>query len=140
MFNPMTNDNVMSHSSQMKQLSTQRSNNSQARQKQLQQQQQIQQQEQIITNPQTQQPYSDQSVDGRLTNTRKRKALKNARPVVIAPPLEIFDLSSPPSSPVPPTVQENSLRPNIARELTRIPERMCAYDTSKNAAYKVNDI
>jgi len=142
MYNPMTNGNVMSHSSQMRQFYNQRSNNNQAQQQQLQQQQiqQIQQQQQIITTPQTQQPYSGQSVHGRLTNTQQRNALRNAGSVVVAPPLEIIDLSSPPSSPGPPAVQENPLRPNIGWELTRIPERMWAHDTSNNAAYKVNDI
>ncbi|XP_008185792.1 uncharacterized protein LOC100167868 isoform X2 [Acyrthosiphon pisum] len=135
MYNPMTNSNVMSHSSQMRQFYNQRSNNNQAQQQQL-QQQQIQQQQQIITTPQTQQPYSGQSVHGRLTNTQQRNALRNAGSVVVAPPLEIIDLSSPPSSPVPPTVQENP-RSNIAWELTRIPERMWAHDTTNNAAYKI---
>jgi len=53
---------------------------------------------------------------------------------------ETIDLSSPPSSPVSPAAQENPLRPNIAGELTRMPEQMWSYDTSNNAAYKVNDI
>jgi len=132
MYNPMTNGNVTSHSSQMRQFYNQRSNNGQAQQQQLQQQQ--------ITTPQTQQPYSGQSGNGRLTNTQQRNALRNAVPAAIAPPLEIIDLSSPPSSPVPPAVQENPVRPNIGWELTRIPERMWAHDTSNNAAYKVNDI
>ncbi|XP_029345760.1 uncharacterized protein LOC115034126 [Acyrthosiphon pisum] len=130
--NPITNGNVTSHSSQMRQFYTQRPNNSQA-----QQQPQIQQQQQIITTPQTQQPYSGQSAHGRLTNTQQRNALSNARPVVTAPPLEIIDLSSPPSSPVPPAAQENPLRPNIAWELTRIPEWTWAHDTSNNDAYKI---
>ncbi|CAI6347618.1 unnamed protein product [Macrosiphum euphorbiae] len=135
MYNPMTNGNVMSHSSQMRQFYNQRANNNQAQQQQL-QQQQMQQQQQITT-PQTQQPYNGQSLHGRLTNTQQRNALRNAGPAVIAPPLEIIDLSSPPSSPVPPAVQENPLRPNIGWELTRIPERMWAHDTSNNAAYKI---
>ena len=37
MYNPMTNGNVMSHSSQMRQFYNQRSNNNQAQQQQLQQ-------------------------------------------------------------------------------------------------------
>lgn len=139
MYNPMTNGNVMSHSNQMRQFYTQRSNNNQAQQQQL-QQQQVQQQQQINTISQTTlQSYSGQSVHGRLTNTQQRNALRNAGSVVVAPPTEIIDLSSPPSSPVPPTVQENP-RANIGWELTRIPERTWAHDTSNNAAYKVNDI
>jgi len=123
----------------MRQLYTQRAiNNNQAQQQQL-QQQQIQQHQQITT-PQTHQSYSGQSVHGRLTNTQQRNALRNVGSIVIAPATEIIDLSSPPSSPVPPAVQETSLRPNIGWELTRIPERMWAHDTSNNAAYKVNGV
>jgi len=137
MYNPMTNSNVMSHSSQMRQLYTQRAiNNNQPQQPQL-QQQQIQQHQQMTT-PQTQQSYSGQS--GRLTNTQQRNALRNVGPIVIAPATEIIDLSSPPSSPVPPAVQESSIRPNVGWELTRIPERMWAHDSSNNAAYKVSDV
>jgi hypothetical protein len=139
MYNPMTNSNVNSHSNQMRQFYNQRANNSQAQHQQL-QQLQIQQQQQIITTPQIQQSYSGQSVNGRLTNTQQRNALRNVGSIVITPPTEIIDLSSPPSSPVPPTAQENSLRPNVGWELTRIPERMWAHDTSNNAAYKVNDV
>jgi len=108
MNNPMTNGNVMSHSSQMRQ---------------------------------TQQSYSGQSVHDRLTNTQQRKALRNAAPVAIALPLESIDLTSPPSSPIPPTVQKNSVRPIIAWELMRIPERMGReHGTPNDAAYMVNDI
>jgi len=137
MYNPMTNGNVMSHSNQMRQFYTQHSNNSQAQQ----QQQQIEQQQQnIIITPQPQQSNSGKSVHGRLTNTQQRNALKNAGPVANAPPIEIIDLLSPPSSPVPPAVQENSLRPRITLEITRIPERAWEHDTANNVAYKVNDI
>ncbi|KAL4130848.1 hypothetical protein QTP88_008227 [Uroleucon formosanum] len=141
MYNPMTNGNVISHSSQMRQFYPQRSNNNQAQQQQLQQQQvqQVQQQQvqqQINTTQTTLQSYSGQSVHGRLTNTQQRNALRNAGSVVVSPPTEIIDLSSPPSSPVPPAVQENP-RVNIGWELTRIPERTWAHDTSNNAAYKI---
>ncbi|XP_029341362.1 uncharacterized protein LOC115033248 [Acyrthosiphon pisum] len=139
MYNLTTNVNVMSHSSQMRQFYNQRSNNNQAQQQQL-QLKQIQQQQQIITTPQTQQPYSGKSVHGRLTNTQKRNTLKNAGTVVVAPSLEIIDLSSPPSSPVPPTVQNNPLLPDNIWELTRIPEQISRLDTSNNAPYKIQEV
>ncbi|XP_029341238.1 uncharacterized protein LOC100162464 [Acyrthosiphon pisum] len=135
MYNPTTNGNVMSHLSQMRQFYNQHSNNNQAQHRQL-QLQQIRQQQQIITTPHTQQAYSGQSVDGRLAFIQQRNALRNARSVTVAPSIETIDLLSPPSSPVPPTVQENPLRPNIAWGLTRIPERMRARDTSNNDAYE----
>jgi len=126
----------MSHSNQMRQLYSQRASNlNQAQQQQLQHQQQ---QQQIITTPQIQQSYNGQSVHGRLTNTQQRNALRNVGPIVITPATEIIDLSSPPSSPVPTTLQETNPRPNAGWELKRIPERMWAHDTSNNAAYKVN--
>jgi len=136
MYNPMTNSNVMSHSSQMRQLYTQPAiNNNQPQQPQLQQQH-----HQQITTPQTQQSYSGQSVHGRLTNTQQRNILRNVGPIVIARATEIIDLSSPPSSPVPPTIRETSLDANVGWELTRIPERMWAHGSSINAAYKVSDV
>ncbi|CAI6377739.1 unnamed protein product [Macrosiphum euphorbiae] len=130
MYNPMTNGNVMSHSSQMTLFYIQSSNNSQDQQQQLQQQQ-------IITSRQTQQSNSGKSVNAHLTNTQQRSTLRNGGPVAIAPPIEIIDLLSPPSSPVPLAAQENSRRPNISYEFTRIPERMLAHDTANNSAYKI---
>lgn len=133
MYNPLNNSNVMTHSNQMQQFYTQSASNiSQT------DQQQIQQQQQINTTPQIQQSYNGQSMHGRLTNTQQRNALRNVGPIVITPATEIIDLSSPPSSPVPPTVQETSIRPSVGWEITRIPERTWAHDSSNNAAYKVN--
>ncbi|CAI6370675.1 unnamed protein product [Macrosiphum euphorbiae] len=87
---------------------------------------------------QTQQSYSGQSVNDRLTNTQQRKALRNAAPVAIAPPSEIIDLTSPSSSSIPPTVQKNSLRPIITWEAIRIPERIWRESvTLNNVAYKI---
>ncbi|CAI6359283.1 unnamed protein product [Macrosiphum euphorbiae] len=87
---------------------------------------------------QTQQSYSGQSVHDRLTNTQQRKALRNAAPVAIAPPSEIIDLTSPSSSSIPPTVQENSLRPIIRWQMMGIPERMGReHGTLNNVAYKI---
>ncbi|CAI6376275.1 unnamed protein product [Macrosiphum euphorbiae] len=73
MYNPMTNGNVMSHSSQMRQFYTQRSNNSQTQQQQLQQQHQIPQQQQIITTPLTQQSYSGHLLFNQHTTAQRIK-------------------------------------------------------------------
>lgn len=134
MYNPITNSNVISCSNQIRQLYSQRAiNNSQA-------QQQLQQQQQIITTPQTQQSYSDQSVYSGFTNTQQRKALRNVRPIVTTPATETIDLSTPPSSPVPSSVPETSLLPNIGWEFMKITERMLLQESSIIAAYKVNNI
>ncbi|XP_060857937.1 uncharacterized protein LOC132935410 [Metopolophium dirhodum] len=129
MYNPMTNSNVISHSSQMRQFYNQHSYNSQAQQQQLQQQQ--------ITYLQTQQSHRGQSVYDLFTNNQQRNTMTNAGPIVIAPSPEIIDLPSSSSSPVHPTVQVTPVFPNISWELTRIPERMWALDTSNNDAYKI---
>jgi len=128
----MIDSNVMLHSSQMRQFYTQCSIDSQGQQQQL-------QQKQIITAPKTRNSYSGQSVSGRYTNTQQRNALRSIEPIVTAPPSEIIDLSSPPSSPVPPIILENTLIPNIGFKLKRIPEQITVHGQLKIVAYKVND-
>lgn len=128
----MTNSNVILHSSQMRQVYTQCSINSQAQQQQL-------EQKQTITTPKTRKSCSGQSVGGRYTNTQQNYTLRNIGPIVTDPPSEIIDLSSPPSSPVSPTMLENSLIYNIGWTLKRIPERMIVQDPLNIVAYKVND-
>ncbi|KAL4082973.1 hypothetical protein QTP88_023969 [Uroleucon formosanum] len=128
--NTMTNSNVILHSSQMRQVYTQCSINSQAQQQQL-------EQKQTITTPKTRKSCSGQSVGGRYTNTQQNYTLRNIGPIVTDPPSEIIDLSSPPSSPVSPTMLENSLIYNIGWTLKRIPERMIVQDPLNIVAYKI---
>jgi len=115
----------------MRQFFTQHSYNRQTQQQRLQQQK--------MTYLQTQKSYRGQAVYDFFINSRQRNAMQNVGPIVIAPSPEIIDLLSSPSSPVPPTVQATPVLPNISWELTRIPERMWALDTSNNDAYKVNN-
>ncbi|XP_060872993.1 uncharacterized protein LOC132946896 isoform X2 [Metopolophium dirhodum] len=61
-----------------------------------------------------------------LQQIQQLNTLRNVEPIVIVPATEIIDLTSTLSTPVPPTVQENSLP--YERELTRIPRRKCARD------------
>lgn len=111
----------MSNPSNMQQFYTQRANNNNQSKRQ-----QIQKQQQTITDPQTHQACSGQ--------------FKNVGKIITPPATATIDLLSSPSSPVPPTVQENLDYPFRKWELTIIPERTNANDTSNNSAYKVNEI
>jgi len=135
----------MSHSNQLRQFySGQRSNSGgvHSQQQILQQQQQLP--HQIITVSQTQQPYGSQSMtlngsNARVTNTQQRNALRNIAHVITASDSEIIDLSSPPSSPTPQGVPQETVHNNFGWELKRIPERPWVQDSSNNVAYKVNE-
>lgn len=142
MYNPMTNNSVMSHTNQLRQLySGQRSNVSGVHSQQQMQQIQQQLQHQIVT-VQTPQPYGGQSItlngsNARITNTQQRNALRNVASVITASDSEIIDLSSPPSSPTP-QIPLQETGNNQGWELQRVPERSWVHDTPNNAAYKVN--
>lgn len=155
MYNPMTNGgNVMSsHVNHMRQFyGSQRSvSNGQMQHHQQQQQQQHQQQQQqqhMVASAQAQQqqyggvpPMTNGGVGGsnaRITNTQQRNALRST---VTAPASEIIDLSSPPSSPGPSSVQstETVNRVVASWDLKKIAERQWMSDSPLNVAYKVNN-
>ncbi|XP_050526068.1 uncharacterized protein LOC126896918 isoform X2 [Daktulosphaira vitifoliae] len=119
MYNPIVNNNVMSTNNQLRQFY-----NSQRGQGQ-------------IINPQSYgQPIPVGVPNSRLSNTQQRNTLRNIAPNTSVPQAsEIIDLSSPPSSPVPPPHPTQD--PNRGWELKKIPERSWGTDTSSNAAYKI---
>lgn len=145
MYSPMTNNNIMSHSNQLRQFYSGQCSNSggvHSQQQILQQQQQQQLQQQIITVSQTQQPYGSQSMalngsNARITNTQQRNALRNIAHVITTSDPEIIDLSSPPSSPTPQASPLETVHNNLGWELKGIPERSWVQDSSNNAAYKI---
>lgn len=130
----------MSHSNHVQQFyrtQTQlNSNNNQAPQHQ--------QQSYVLSATQSQPAYNNQSMSvngsngGRVTNTQQRNALRTAASATNVPPSEIIDLSSPPSSPPPQPVAQDTIRTNGGWELKKIPERPWAHESPNNVAYKVH--
>jgi len=111
---------------------TPQANNCPPQRRQFQSQQVQQHQQQQIKNiRQTHQAYRDQSGHG-PKDPQRRKELRNLKPLPDSVTIDLLD--SPPSSPVLPTVHENSIHPGI-------PEQKLAPNyTSSTPAYKVNDI
>jgi len=140
---------MMTHSNQMRQLFSQQAiNNSEARKLQMLQKQQQQQQKmppqkqrkkKIASNStQTQQLNSSQSVDVYLTNSQVLNPSENIEPILIDPTTKIIDLTSPPSSPVPSTVQNASIQTDYGLEFTKIPDREQA--DRNETEYKASNI
>lgn len=139
MYNPMSTSSTISHSNHVQQFyrtQTQlNSNNNQAPQQQ--------QQSYALSATQSQPTYNNQPIsvngsNGRVTNTQQRNALRTVTSATIVPPSEIIDLSSPPSSPPPQPVAQDTVRTNAGWDLKKIPERPWAHETSNNVAYKVH--
>lgn len=139
MYNPMSTSSTISHSNHMQQFyrtqSQLNSNNNQAPQQQ--------QQSYVLSATQSQPAYNNQpiSVNGsnaRITNTQQRNALRAVTSAANVPPSEIIDLSSPPSSPPPQPIAQDTIRTNSGWELKKIPERPWAHESSNNVAYKVH--
>lgn len=138
MYNPMSTSSTISHSNHMQQFyRTQTQLSSNNNQVPLQQQQSY-----VLSATQSQPTYNNQpmSLNGsnaRVTNTQQRNALRTVTSATNVPPSEIIDLSSPPSSPPPQTIAQDTIRSTVGWELKKIPERPWAHESSNNVAYKV---
>ncbi|XP_050440186.1 uncharacterized protein LOC126845547 isoform X2 [Adelges cooleyi] len=121
MYNQMVNNSAMPTNGQIRQFfnSSQRG------------------QGQMITPQSYGQPMPTSVPSSRMSNTQQRNNMRNINPAPVpVQASEIIDLSSPPSSPAPPSqppVQDQSR----GWELKKIPDRAWGHDSQNNAAYKI---